>query len=1078
MTSLSGQREKLTQGPRAWVWHTAIPLPLLCLIILGIVPGAVLLSGGRIASAASYAVIKGQVPTLVQKSSLLRPAEASLPLSLSVGLQLRNAEMLKQYVERMTAPESVRMHQLTPAEITSAYAPLASSQQAVIDYLQRYGFRATTTETRHLVIGFDGTVGEAERAFHVQINTYRSPGGSDFYAPASDPAVPASLVALIQDIAGLDNSTRLAHPPIHRSRDEAASAIKIDARTDCPTPGANYFTPTQLSAAYNLNSFYRHGFEGEGQVVALLELDDYRQTDISRYVACYGGGSVPVKRILVDGGPGAPSDGGAEVELDMELVLSAAPKLAGLEVYEAANDTWAHYIDLWSEIINDDSASVISTSWGSCEAGVPVANRQEENELFMLAQAQGQTIFAASGDDGSNDCEADPPARAVDDPASQPYVTGVGGTSLILKAGGYGSERVWKDKSGAGGGGVSSAWPMPVWQSAPGVHSGLSSGTVCAVKKGNCREVPDVSLDADPNTGYLVFCGIQTACQSNGAWLDFGGTSAAAPMWAAFTALTNEKILRDGGFNLGFLNPYLYQIARSRTMYARDFHDITVGNNDLVDGGVVYPATSAYDMASGLGSYNAWYLALDLERLAAVHNGTRGMPANTRWYFADGAVGGGFTERISLANPSVQPARVSVRYIFNNRTALTVSHLVGASAVAVVDVNAELKIPASARTRQAVSLSIASTNNVPIVAERPISFTYRDTPGGSNILGSTGTHTTFYFAQVDTSKTGTDTSFAQVIVLNPQSRRARISATFYSNGRIVDRQHLTLSALRSGTITTGYRGRAALVVTSDIGIIAEQSLYATIAHPAIQGKITGAAAITGATSLADDWLFAEGNTGKNVQEYLVLANFSPHTVLATVKLMYSNGSHQSIPLLVSGHSQFFFNVNGVFEKPARDCHCTPTPDVAAEVMTASASLVVDRLTYFHLNGLTGLTDVTGQPGPASSSIYSFAEGNGGDFSQEFLALANFGVSAVPVAITLFVNGSVMEQETTLPAHTRQEIDINSIIDPMVSAYAPHNPHVAIVVQSFKGPIVAERIVYFTSHSRQKGGTDIIGYTGN
>src|SRR5579883_1302079 len=504
----------------------------------------------------------------------------------------------------LTAPGTKSInahHHLTQAQIAAAYAPLASSQQAVIDYLQGYGFRVTSTGKLNLVIGFQGTVGDAESAFHIQINNYRSSNGQTFYAPASDPSVPIALARVIQNVAGLSNSAHFFHPPLRKGKSSNPKIVTA-SNANCSVNGG--YTPAQLASAYNLNSFYNAGFRGEGQTVALFELDDYSSGDISNYTSCFGGKQVPINRISVDGGANGAGPGAIEVELDMELILSAVPHLAALDVYEGPQPgvlTDAQYLDVWSRIITDDSASVISTSWGACETYAS-ADLQTENNLFAIAAVQGQTIFAAAGDTGTNDCRtpisSGQAKLAVDDPASQPYVTGVGGTSLKLNNNAYSSEVVWNngydslsDLVSAGGGGVSSAWPLPSWQQGPGVNSS-SSG----------REVPDVSLDADPNTGYAVYCTVSAACGSGGSWwFPLGGTSAAAPMWAAFMALTNEKTLHDGGFNIGFINPLLYQIGQnaSGTSYSNDFHDITIGNNNTDNDSLGrYPATANYDMAT------------------------------------------------------------------------------------------------------------------------------------------------------------------------------------------------------------------------------------------------------------------------------------------------------------------------------------------------------------------------------------------------------------------------------------------------------------------------------------------------
>ncbi|WP_244422142.1 S53 family peptidase [Ktedonobacter racemifer] len=549
-------------------------------------------------------------------------------------MRLRNADALKNYVDSMKRPKSLNAnHYLTKSQVATAYAPLASSEQSIIDYLQSYGFHVTLTMSQHLVVGVQGTV--------------------------SDPMVPSSLAGLIQNVSGLDNAVTFTHPPITKHSLSGQSTPNTQSSNAVTCLNAQHpLLPSEVATAYNCNGFYSAGFKGEGQTIALVEFDDYNLSDIKAYTGCYGGGSVPINKHLVDGGTGSgPSRGAFEVEMDMELILGMAPHLAGLNVYEAPN-TEQGSNDMWAQIINNDAVPVISTSWSICEVDASNADLNFENGLFILAAAQGQTIFAASGDAGINACDPSSPnygTISVNDPASQPYVTGVGGTTLTLTANNdYSSETVWhNDPQDATGGGLSSIWSQPSWQQGPGVNNSYSNGH---------REVPDVALNADwQYSGYLVYCTVAVSCPGSYPWWYGGGTSASAPLWAAMMALTNQKSLHDGGFNVGFINPLLYQTANG-TSYSNDFHDVTTGNNDTIDSTGKYPATPNYDMTTGLGSFNAWNLGQDLAKLAVSQN-PRSTPAATKWYFAEGSVGGSFQEYLTILNSSAQNATVQVQYL-------------------------------------------------------------------------------------------------------------------------------------------------------------------------------------------------------------------------------------------------------------------------------------------------------------------------------------------------------------------------------------------------------------------------------
>jgi kumamolisin len=213
-----------------------------------------------------------------------------------------------------------------------------------------------------------------------------------------------------------------------------------------------------------------------------------------------------------------------------------------------------------------------------------------ESAILKQMALQGQTVFAAAGDAGAY---SDQSHLSVIDPASQPFVVAVGGTRLYSSGGVYQGETTWNNGSpsqGAGGGGVSSLWVQPGWQS--GVATSVNRGS------NGMRNIPDVALNADPMTGYSIYYG--------GRWITVGGTSAAAPLWAGFTALVNERRAANGRKQIGFLNPILYSLGQS-SRYSADFNDIRDGSTNLY-----YPAVQGYDNATGWGSLNGQGLFDDL----------------------------------------------------------------------------------------------------------------------------------------------------------------------------------------------------------------------------------------------------------------------------------------------------------------------------------------------------------------------------------------------------------------------------------------------------------------------------------
>ena len=558
----------------------------------------------------------GNLAPLIKVSKSLGGDSAHRVLQMSVGLALRNQSQLSALLSDLYNPASPRYHQyLTVNQFAQQFGPTVAQQQAVENYLTQHGFTVTQTFPSRVQVDFSGSESLAEKVFGVTINTYRAPDGRVFFANATLPILPASLAAYVTYVGGLDNASQYSHPPMPAKHTKNTNTPAKKA-SSCPTGSSSEIIPSQFSKAYNYDGLHSAGLQGQGQTVGVFELDGYSASDVKTYTQCFGGGSVPISNVVLDGFNGKPGAGAIEVELDMETILSQAPKLSKLLVYEAPNTTQG-YNDEFARIVSDRTP-VTSVSWGQCEANAGQAEAQQENKYFSEAAAQGQSILVAAGDSGSESCFSLQGggfnfALNADDPAAQPYVTGVGGTNLTLKSdNSYGSEHVWNGGilGGAGGGGLSQFWKQPSWQTGPGVKNSYSNGM---------RETPDVSLDADPTTGYPVYCTVGSNCSGLGGsgWITVGGTSAAAPMWAAAIVLTNQEAVAHGKSVIGFLNPSIYSIA-SGSRYGSDFHDITApGNNDeLGINGGAYPVTSNYDMATGWGSFNAANLATDLVALA------------------------------------------------------------------------------------------------------------------------------------------------------------------------------------------------------------------------------------------------------------------------------------------------------------------------------------------------------------------------------------------------------------------------------------------------------------------------------
>jgi subtilase family serine protease len=535
----------------------------------------------------SRALLSGHAVPLIQQAHLVQNTDPTQQLNLSIGMQLRNSSDLDSLLSAIYDPNSSQYHQyLTPDQFNQLFAPTSDQVQQVVSYLQSQGMTVTSVAPNNLLIDATATVAQVQQAFSVQINTYQA-GNHTFYANTASPSVPTSISQLITSIGGLDNSVQY-HPLYQRM-------IKHFQNYGAALVAPAGFGPKDVSGAYNATPLQNSGILGDNQSVALFELDGYQPSDVTQYFQNYGLATPNISNVLVDGFNGAPGQGAIEVELDMEVVGALAPH-ANQIVYEGPNTTQG-LNDTYNQIVHDNKAHIVSISWGLCEAYSGTAELQTLDTIFKQGAAQGISFFAAAGDSGAYDCGDG--TLGVDSPASDPYITGVGGTNLQLNAGAYGSESVWsnpndtqRSPNGAGGGGgVSNTFAKPSWQTGSGVQNGN-------------REVPDVSADADPATGYATYCTVINAgCPSTG-WITVGGTSAAAPLWAGSMALIDQYLQSQGKAVVGSANPALYNLFNTQQQ-SPVFHDITSGNN------LHYAATTGYDMASGIGSPDVNNIAHD-----------------------------------------------------------------------------------------------------------------------------------------------------------------------------------------------------------------------------------------------------------------------------------------------------------------------------------------------------------------------------------------------------------------------------------------------------------------------------------
>jgi subtilase family serine protease len=523
--------------------------------------------------------LPGHIAPELKQYKSTHATSKSNQLQLSISLNLRNRAALDALIVAQNDPNSLSYHQyLTPSEFTAEFGPTQATVDSVVSYLKGQGLQVKSVAPNNLLVDASGSVATVEQAFGVTLNDYVI-NGRTVYSPSADPTVPDALGAVILNVGGLDNVAKYRHSDVTRQAQPATG------------PGGGY-TPTELRTAYDENSLISAGGTGTGQTTAIFELDGYKAADVTTYLSNYGLGASRFSNVLVDGATNAAGAGAIEVELDMEVVSAIAPN-ATQKIYIGPN-TNAGVNDTYNRIVTDNTAKVTSISWGECESASGSSSLTTLDNIFAQGAAQGQAFFAASGDSGAYDCGNGSTTLAVDSPADDPHVVGVGGTRLTVGSGGtYSSESAWGVSNQGGGGGISTFFTRPSYQTGTNLTN-------------THREVPDVSADADPASGYSVYCTVTAAqCSSSNGWISVGGTSAAAPLWAATATDLNSYLAAQSKPVLGSASASLYTLYNTAQTYSA-YHDVTTGNN------LYYTATAGYDNASGVGTPDAWNIARDL----------------------------------------------------------------------------------------------------------------------------------------------------------------------------------------------------------------------------------------------------------------------------------------------------------------------------------------------------------------------------------------------------------------------------------------------------------------------------------
>lgn len=500
------------------------------------------------------------------------------------------------------------------------FGPSTRQINQVKSFLGKYGLSVQGTSSNHNVVTAKGTYAQIERAFHVPIEQYTYKHQT-FYANPSTPQVPNGLASVISSVVGLTT-----YHAFHNSITHMVKPQKNKPKSSTSSPSG--YSPQQIASAYQITPLYKKHDMGQGTTIAVATLATFRPQDAATFWKYYhiNRGSASLSVVPVDGGfPSGDSGAGSgriETSLDVERSGSIAPK-ANIMVYEAPN-TNQGFLDLFNQVVSQDKAQVMTCSWGEDELLATPAYDHAISNIFMEGAAQGQSLFAASGDYGAYDGYPIIPTPSVDFPASSPYITAAGGTTLPMngqipipngsipmthehgwgwsyllpyyKNFGYPSEAAFLPAIFpiGSGGGTSLVFHRPFYQKGAAFPHTVG------------RNMPDIALNADPFTGYAIYDTSPNTSYGSG-WINgFGGTSFASPQWAGIAADLNSALKRS----LGFANPILYDVFNSPLNTSTPaYHIITKGNNWY------YKSHYGYNRVTGLGSPNVANLLTDIQAL-------------------------------------------------------------------------------------------------------------------------------------------------------------------------------------------------------------------------------------------------------------------------------------------------------------------------------------------------------------------------------------------------------------------------------------------------------------------------------
>jgi len=578
---------------------------LLLMILCGMTSSAALAQ--RSINEADRVIKHGNVHPLARAEFDRGSADLNLPME-NMILLLSPPASAKADLDTLLAdlqnPKSPNFHHfLTPQEFGLRFGASDQDVADAANWLRSHGFRIEEIANSKLWINFSGNVQQVERAFQTNIRQFEV-NGQIHYANATDPSVPRAFSGLVEGVVSLHDFPLKHDASLHQ--------LPPDANL---VGGGNALAPGDFATIYNLTPLYNAGIDGTGQTIAIVGRTDIVLGDVQFFRTFF---LLPAKDPVFIHNGNAPGDlhGNEELEADLDVEWSGAvAKNATIDFVISKSTHTTDGVHLSAQyIVNNNLAPVMSTSFGLCEQNLGAAENAFWNTLWAQAATQGITSLVSSGDSGAAGCDLDTAVtgtiQAVSGISSTPNNVAVGGTEFNDGAGGFWAaannpdsssalgpipEIVWNESGTipvtgkdlfATGGGVSTIYAKPMFQTGPGVPAD------------GFRDVPDVALNSAAHTPYLIIQGHTANVQG---LVGASGTSAASPSFAGIMALVVQKT----GSSQGNANNVLYSMANTQFAGgAAVFNDVTSGNNS-VPGVAGFSAGVGYDQTTGWGSVNA-----------------------------------------------------------------------------------------------------------------------------------------------------------------------------------------------------------------------------------------------------------------------------------------------------------------------------------------------------------------------------------------------------------------------------------------------------------------------------------------